>query len=115
MSLAPLAQSGAAETLAQAQRVLWPHYECHKVVAAGIIVDIVHNFAMVGDTTLMVAPYDDIRAVEPFWPSEPAMAARAEIGGYAVIYEDGYRSVSPKAAFEAGYTPIRKPETGTTS
>ena len=39
----------------------------------------------------------------PFHPTEPAMAARAEVGGYAVIYEDGYKSISPKKAFEEGY------------
>jgi hypothetical protein len=40
--------------------------------------------------------------VEAFHPTEPAMVGRAEVGGYAVVYEDGFRSVSPKAAFEAG-------------
>ena len=29
-----------------------------------------------------------------------------EPGGYLVIYDDGYRSYSPAAAFEAGYTPV---------
>jgi hypothetical protein len=28
-------------------------------------------------------------------------------GGYFVVYEDGYRSYSPAAAFEAGYTLIQ--------
>lgn len=29
-----------------------------------------------------------------------------EIGGYLVVYEDGYRSYSPRKAFEEGYTRI---------
>lgn len=29
-----------------------------------------------------------------------------EVGGYYVVYEDGYRSYSPASAFEAGYTRI---------
>jgi hypothetical protein len=30
-----------------------------------------------------------------------------QAGGYYVVYEDGYRSYSPAAAFEAGYTLIK--------
>jgi hypothetical protein len=41
---------------------------------------------------------------EVFAPDVPAMAEKASLGDYAVIYEDGYKSVSPKAAFEDGYT-----------
>lgn len=33
-----------------------------------------------------------------------------EIGDYLVEYEDGYRSLSPKGAFEGGYTEV-PPET----
>ena len=34
------------------------------------------------------------------------MAVRASVGDYAVIYSDGYKSVSPKKAFEDGYTAL---------
>lgn len=39
---------------------------------------------------------------------EQLMFARyvPRIGDYLVEYEDGYRSISPKAAFEGGYTAV---------
>ncbi len=78
----------------------WPKYESHKIVQAAPIFDIVDAG---GNLVVLVKPYGD-HAVERFAPTEPAMAARAEIGGYAVIYADGFRSVSPKGIFESGYT-----------
>lgn len=30
----------------------------------------------------------------------------AQVGGYYVVYEDGYKSYSPASAFESGYTKI---------
>ena len=30
-----------------------------------------------------------------------------EVGGYYVVYEDGYKSFSPAKAFEEGYTLIK--------
>ena len=29
---------------------------------------------------------------------------KPEVGGYYVVYEDGYKSFSPAGAFESGYT-----------
>lgn len=70
----------------------WPKYESHKVVRAMPITEITSDgVVLVGDQ------------YEPFQPTEPAMAKRAEVGGYAVVYADGFRSVSPKKAFEEGY------------
>ena len=42
---------------------------------------------------------------EPFVPTEPGMAKRAEVGGYAILYPDGFKSISPQKQFEEGYTP----------
>jgi hypothetical protein len=71
----------------------WPKYESHKIVQAMPITGVssLSGYVLVGPEN------------EPFHPTEPAMAARAEVGGYAVIYEDGYKSISPKKAFEDGY------------
>jgi hypothetical protein len=80
----------------------WPKYESHKVVRAAKIFDIVDSG---GVLTVLVKPYGD-HEVEAFHPTEPAMVSRAEIGGYAVIYEDGYKSISPAKAFEEGYRPV---------
>jgi len=104
--LQPLAQSDDADALGQAQLALWPKYESHKIVAAAVIVGIVRGAG--GRITLMVKPEDETLP-EPFWPSEAAMAERAEVGGYAVIYEDGFRSVSPGPAFTNGYTRMNAP------
>jgi hypothetical protein len=71
----------------------WPKYESHKIVQALPITGITP------DGVILVGSGHAV-----FRPTEPAMAARAEVGGYAVVYDDGYSSVSPKAAFEAGYT-----------
>jgi hypothetical protein len=73
----------------------WPKYESHKVVQAMPITGITP------DGIVLVGARH-----EPFHPTEPAMAKRAEVGGYAVQYEDGFKSVSPKKAFEDGYTRV---------
>lgn len=44
-----------------------------------------------------------------FIPTVPEMAAKAVIGDYAVIYRDGYQSVSPKTEFEEGYYLLASP------
>lgn len=73
----------------------WPKYESHKIVQAMPITGITP------DGIVLVGARH-----EPFHPTEPAMAARAEVGGYAVLYADGFKSVSPKKAFEEGYTRV---------
>jgi hypothetical protein len=73
----------------------WPKYESHKIVQAMPITGITPT-----GVVLVGAQH------EPFHPTEPAMAARAEVGGYAVIYAGGFKSVSPKKAFEDGYTRV---------
>lgn len=77
----------------------WPEFVSHKVVKAAPIVQISQR---AGELDIWVKPFDD-HTMERFVPTEPAMIARAEVGGYAIIYPDGFKSVSPKAAFEAGY------------
>jgi hypothetical protein len=78
----------------------WPEYVSHKVVRAAKIVRISDDGE--GGTYLVVSPAPGFE--EPFHTTEPAMMARAEVGGYAVVYEGGFRSVSPAKAFEEGYT-----------
>lgn len=93
-----------------------PHYRSHKVVQAGKIVKLdsaypalesdiekKHAFVSVeapwldadGDTaSVLVFP------VAPDW----IMNRHAYVGGYFVVYDDGYTSFSPAEAFESGYT-----------
>lgn len=71
----------------------WPKYESHKIVQALPITGITP------DGVILVGARH-----EPFHPTEPAMAKHAEVGGYAVIYDDGlFKSISPKDTFEKGY------------
>jgi hypothetical protein len=77
----------------------WTKYVSHKIVSAAPIFQIED---VGGRLLILVKPCAD-HTVERFEPTEPAMAKRAEVGGYAVIYADGYKSISPKAAFEEGY------------
>jgi hypothetical protein len=105
MSLSPMAQSSAADSIGRAQAALWPRYECRKVVSAAVITQVVLNPAEPAFISLMVDPYGDGRT-EFFFPNEQWMARVAEVGGYAVIYEDGFRAVACKAVFEAAYSAV---------
>jgi hypothetical protein len=78
----------------------WPRFRSHKVVQAA---PICHVGEMQGKLFVQVKPFDD-HTVVSFEPTEPAMLKHAEVGGYAVLYEDGFKSISPKDIFEAGYT-----------
>lgn len=79
----------------------WPKYESHKIVQAAKIVDVmIDNQGVMRGIT--VDPGNGV--IEPFWPTRDAMADEAKIGGYAMLYPDGFKSVSPAKAFEEGYT-----------
>lgn len=80
----------------------WNEYRSHKIVRAAPIVSIGRN----NEDARAILTVDGGSGSEPFTPNVEEMANKASVGDYAVIYEDGYRSVSPKAAFESGYTAI---------
>ncbi len=73
----------------------WPRYQSHKVVRAAEIIGIVQD-----GKTLVVKPGEDQEEISP---TEPGMWRRAKLGDYAVVYDDGYTSVSPRGAFQDGY------------
>ena len=78
-----------------------PKYECRKKVWALKIAGIV------GDQHGGVY----FQPAEPGYekvPMSPEYVAKhkPEVGGYYVVYEDGYKSFSPASAFESGYTPL---------
>lgn len=76
-----------------------PQYKCHKVVHAGRIHSCIGGVlsVQVGNTKAVVE-FDVGR--------EWVKKHQPERGGYFVVYEDGYQSYSPAAAFEAGYSLI---------
>lgn len=78
-----------------------PYYRCHKIVRAGFIVDVGpadfgNCFALtiqgLDEPILVSREFDNKHAPRP--------------GTYYVLYEDGYQSISPAEAFEAGYREI---------
>lgn len=87
----------------------WPEYRSHKIVRAAKIVSITRT----PDDELIIWTGDYPH--ERFEPTRADMKQVAEVGAYAVIYApdekypDGYRSVSPRKAFEEGYIPLSVP------
>lgn len=83
-----------------------PEWQCHKRVRAAQIVAIDEAQHITGLRLTLRTPTGEIRIyVDAQW------AARhdAKVGGYYVIYADGYSSFSPRAAFEEGYAQIAAP------
>lgn len=72
-----------------------PQWRCHKIVSAAKIVAI--DFG----TRLDLMPHGVVE-VPPDWIT----SKHAEMGGYYVVYGDGYASFSPSKAFEEGYAPL---------
>ena len=83
-----------------------PRYQCHKQVWALKIADVKTDDHDIGghvEAGALVTP------VEPgFAPFRVDASYRRrhqpEVGGYYVVYDDGYKSYSPAKAFEDGYT-----------
>jgi hypothetical protein len=81
----------------QASREM-PQYRCHKEVWALKIKDIDPAFGI-------ITPVEE--GYVPFEVSEDYLAKhKPYVGGYYVVYKDGYKSFSPAEAFEDGYTLI---------
>lgn len=82
-----------------------PVYQCHKRVTAlkigGIIPGAEDTVMDGGSWTIIPADerYPEIEVSHEFVTKH-----KPEAGGYYVIYEDGYTSFSPAAAFESGYS-----------
>jgi hypothetical protein len=76
-----------------------PKYECHKIVHALKIENILRDGDSADGYDLVVeAPFTPI-PIDGKWVRE----RHAYAGGYYVVYEDGYASFSPADVFEAGY------------
>jgi len=75
-----------------------PKYTCNKVVQALKIEDI-HKNSIGGVSIIPVGIFKSF-TVSP----EYVAKHNPVVGGYFVLYEDGYESFSPAEAFENGYT-----------
>lgn len=75
-------------------------YVCHKRVKAAVIVD-----TLMDCWSLVLRGADGEEFVSG---EQPSLFARYTPvpGDYLVEYAGGYRSISPKAAFESGYTEV---------
>jgi hypothetical protein len=82
-----------------------PKYRCHKEVWALKISSIVDPTqpGNESDGSRMIHPTDT--RYEPFRVPHGYMRKHSpEVGGYYVVYADGYESYSPEKAFEDGYS-----------
>jgi len=80
----------------------WPEYESHKIVQALPICRVDRR----DDGKVFITLRHEDGTKEEFEPTVPAMADKAEVGGYAMLYPDGFKSISPAKAFEEGYTRV---------
>lgn len=92
--------------MTDAQREM-PKYKCHKEVRALKIAAIVPHKSedpqAETDGSAMITPVEE--GYSSFRVDHQFMAKhRPQVGGYYVVYEDGYKSFSPAEAFEGGYT-----------
>lgn len=87
---------GVAATGAYAEM---PRYKCHKEVWALKIAGIKHR----NDQGADIVPENE-NYVAITVDGDYVLKHKPAVGGYYVVYEDGYKSYSPAAPFESGYT-----------
>ena len=80
-----------------------PRYKCHKEVWALKIKNIATERCINGKSILI---FEDKRYAPLTVSNEYVQKHKPQIGGYYVIYENGYESWSPADVFEAGYKKI---------
>lgn len=81
-----------------------PEYQCHKKVRALKIAEI-NEIQSSGESgkKWVITPSDE--GYGPIGVSdEYVQKHKPKVGGYYVVYEDGYKSFSPAEPFESGYT-----------
>lgn len=86
-----------------------PLYQCHKKVHALKISEV--QVGLEEGTARKVSCTLVFEKEERFAPLQVGIKYyhmhRPRVGGYYVIYKDGYKSFSPAGAFEDGYTLIK--------
>ncbi len=75
-----------------------PKYKCHKTVHALKVKQVVTN----EDGSWAIIPEDE-RFSKFNITNEYYEKHSPQIGGYYIVYEDGYKSFSPADVFEKGY------------
>ena len=77
-----------------------PQYRCHKIVSAAKITEFRGNGTDTPD--LILGEINGVVSLLEEWHKKH----QPHVGGYYVIYDDGYSSFSPAKAFEDGYTKL---------
>lgn len=81
-----------------------PRYKSHKIVWA-FKIKTIDDHGERPDFAATITPEDGGYA--PFQVDQDYMNKhKPQVGGYYVVYKDGYRSFSPAEAFEDGYTKV---------
>lgn len=86
-----------------------PKYRCHKEVWALKIkaIERVPDEGQDSDNVggdWWLTPEEDGYGRVMVGHNDYVLKHKPEVGGYYVVYEDGYKSFSPAGAFESGYT-----------
>ncbi len=94
--------------VAEVEQIEMPQYTCHKEVRAFRIKDITSSIPdelldSIPDIQCALLP-DDQRLGVVVVDAAYMDKHRPRAGGYYVLYDDGCKSFSPAAGFEAGYT-----------
>lgn len=82
-----------------------PRYKCHKEVWALKIAKLEHTGTpdQESDGSLRMTP-EEAQYAPIILPREYVQKHHPKVGGYYVVYKDGYKSFSPADVFEDGYT-----------
>jgi hypothetical protein len=78
-----------------------PRYKCHKEVRAAKIT----GFRQNGEPDMPDLLLGEIGGVVTLLPDWHAKH-KPQVGGYYVVYDDGYSSYSPAGPFESGYSRV---------
>lgn len=76
-----------------------PKYVCHKEVRAAKITKLLTGIGG-SEVTLMLGEIGGCVSMDLDWVEKH----KPKVGGYYVVYADGYTSYSPATPFESGYT-----------
>lgn len=97
-------RAAAVSKLDKATREQLPRYRSHKIVSAAKIERIDFGYDQLRDRAVNLMIPED-KGLQPIPVDQAYMSKHNPVApGYFVLYEDGYESWSPVAAFEAGYT-----------
>lgn len=85
-----------------------PQYQCHKKVWAFKIADLepLAKDDLSGPSGDFLLSPAEVEYLPVTIDAAYMQKHKPEIGGYFVVYDDGYKSYSPAKAFEDGYTRI---------